>query len=179
MKTIYTIGYAMYRTPEEMIKDLRMFNVTCLVDVRSMPYSAIRPEFNYAKEFGARQEGDKFQNAEHAVDFDKFARTEEFLSGIQKLIRGTELGYVFVLMCAEKDPMECHRSILIGRHLKEIGFTVEHIRENARLENQEEMEIRAIGNQVSMFDDGNPIARFYREQGARIAYRGKPDSQPD
>lgn len=109
MKTIYTIGYAMYRTPEEMIKDLRMFNVTCLVDVRSMPYSAIRPEFNrealaeslkaagilyrnYAKEFGARQEGDKFQNAEHAVDFDKFARTEEFLSGIQKLIRGTELG---------------------------------------------------------------------------------------
>ena len=39
MKDIFTIGYVSYH-PEEMAKVLLSLGVSCLIDVRSSPYSA-------------------------------------------------------------------------------------------------------------------------------------------
>ena len=188
MRTVYTIGYSLFKSPDEMIDLLQTYGITCLIDVRSNPYSAYYADFNkeplaaklkqhnilyrnYAREFGARQTDPKYMNDEGQLDFDTFTQSEPFLDGVGKLISGIELGYTFVLMCAEQDPMECHRGIMIGKSLKELGFNVIHIVALKKTETQEELEVRGIGNQISMFDYDNPVERFYKEQGHKIAYR--------
>ena len=188
MKQIYTIGYSAFPKPEEMIDVIRYYSITCLVDVRSSPYSSYYVEFNreplaarlkkagilyrnYAREFGARQEDPRYLTPDGYLDFGKFTQSEAFLDGVGKLTGGIDLGYVFVLMCADKDPMECHRGIMIGKALKDLGFEVKHILEGNHLETQEEMELRVVGNQISMFDGDDAIGRFYREQAEKIAYK--------
>ena len=186
MMEIYTIGYVSY-TPEKMIKVLWAFGISCLIDVRSSPYSAYYKQFdrdilskklreagiiyrNYAREFGARQEDLRFFSDEGYLDFDLFTRSEQFHEGVDKVRKGMKLGYTFALMCAEKDPMTCHRAIMIGKNLKEQGFRVRHILYPDQIETQEEMEQRAIGNQLSFFPEER-IADFYREQNRKIGYR--------
>ena len=190
MKDIYTIGYISYQ-PEDMAKVLRNFGIGCLIDVRSSPYSAYCPQFNkeaiaevlhrngilyrnYALEFGARQENPRYYTTEGYLDFSVYTRTEQFLQGVQKIEQGMERGYLFALMCAEKDPMTCHRAIMIGKALKERGFAVKHIIYPDQIETQEEMEQRGIGDQLSFFSDEQRIEEFYQKQNRKIGYR--PDS---
>lgn len=63
------------------------------------------------------------------LDFTKFAQSEPFQQGVKKLRAGMERGYTFVLMCAEKPPIPCHRSILIARNLSLQGLCVVHLLE--------------------------------------------------
>ena len=190
MKEIFTIGYVSYE-PEEMAKVLKSFGVSCLIDVRSNPHSAYYTQFNrenisetlkqqgilyrnYQLEFGARQEDPRFYHRDGYLDFSVYTRSEQFLQGVQKIEQGMEMGYVFALMCAEKDPMTCHRAIMIGKALKERGFTVKHILYPDRIETQQEMEQRGLGDQLSFFPEEQRIEEFYREQNKKIGYR--PDS---
>ena len=190
MKEIYTIGYVSYQ-PEEMISVLSSRGISCLVDVRSNPHSAYYTQYNreqfsgllkangiiyrnYAAEFGARQENPVYYSKEGYLDFSKFTKSEAFKQGVQKLEKGMELGYVFVLMCAEKDPITCHRAIMIGKALKEQGIKVMHIHYPDRIETQEEMEQRGIGDQLSLFSDEQRIEEFYQTQNRKIGYR--PDT---
>ena len=184
---IYTIGYTPYQ-PEELLRALQRHGVSCLVDVRSNPHSAHYPAYNaevfsrqaaqagllyrnYAREFGARQEDPRFYTEEGYLDFERFIRSEAFLEGVEKLRRGMAMGYVFALMCAEKDPINCHRAIMIGRGLKDLGFEVRHILGPDGIETQAELEQRAIGDQISFFPEAERIEQFYREQNRRIGYR--------
>ena len=187
MREIFTIGYISYQ-PEEMAGVLRSFGVSCLIDVRSSPYSAHCPQFNkeaiaevmkrsgvlyrnYALEFGARQEDTRFYSPDGYLDFSVYTQSEQFLQGVQKIERGMERGYVFALMCAEKDPMTCHRAIMIGKKLKELGFAVKHILYPDQIETQEDMEQRGIGDQLSFFPEEQRIEDFYRKQNKKIGYR--------
>lgn len=188
MRQVYTIGYAGYESVREMIDVLKSLNIGCLIDVRSTPYSTYHADFNkeplakelrkegilyrnYASEFGARQKD--FVNGEGYVDYEAFARSERFAEGVRKVSKAIELGYAVVLMCAEKDPKDCHRGILIGREMKKAGFAVNHILYPAEIETQEEMEARCVNSQISMFDTEDPVERFYREQAKKISYRAE------
>ena len=190
MKEIFTIGYVSY-PPDEMAKVLLSFGVSCLIDVRSNPHSAYYTQYNkevfsevlkqhgilyrnYAYELGARQEDPRFFTSEGYLDFPKFTQSEQFQQGVKKIEQGIQMGYCFALMCAEKDPMTCHRAIMIGKALKEQGFTVNHIIYPDQIETQQEMELRGIGDQLSFFSDEQRIEEFYHEQNRKIGYR--PDS---
>jgi uncharacterized protein (DUF488 family) len=48
------------------------------------------------------------------------------------------------LMCAEKEPLECHRTLLVGRALYERGVEVKHILGNGGLETHESAMDRLI-----------------------------------
>ena len=187
MKEVYTIGYAGYESVQEMIEVAKSLNIGCLIDVRSTPYSTYHAEFNkeplskelqkagilyrnYANEFGARQKD--FINEEGFVDYEAFARSERFADGVRKVSKAIEMGYPVLLMCAEKDPKDCHRGILIGRELKKLGYSVKHVYK-AEVETQEEMEARCVDSQMSMFDQEDPVERFYREQAKKISYRAE------
>ena len=67
----------------------------------------------------------------------RLARTELFRKGIDRIRNGMR-EHRIALMCAEKDPLQCHRTILVARHLVEEGIAVEHIREDGRLESHDE-----------------------------------------
>ena len=191
--TIYTIGYTSFPI-DEFVRVVKEHGIGCIVDVRSVPRSAYYTDFdegflketlrenkilyrNYKREFGARQEDQAFYPHGY-LDFEKFAASEAFKEGIEKVDEGCRLGYTFALMCAEKDPFNCHRCILVGRKFKEHGYEVLHI-EKGKTETQEDIESRLLAhyfpnrNQLSLFDTRSEeelLEEAYRKRNAEIGY---------
>ncbi len=134
MNTIYTIGYTAFSI-DEFINILKIYNITCIIDVRSSAFSQFYQDYNkpvlkgrlkkenieyrnYVDEFGARQNEVTYYHSDGYLDFNKFLKSENFKLGVNKIEKGIKLGYSFCLMCAETDPINCHRSIMVGRGFK-------------------------------------------------------------
>ena len=192
-RNVYTIGYAGLNI-EKFVEALKSYKVTKLVDVRSTPRSQYFPNYNdmalgktlsangikYANwkhEFGARQEGMEFIT-NGIVDFEKFSKSEQFKLGLNKIEQLAESGEVVCLMCAEIDPVGCHRAILCGRGLHDAQFNVQHIigkrSGEAFLESHGDLEQRLVKlncKQLSLLGDDLVIA--YKKQNERIGYKPK------
>lgn len=196
---IYTIGYTGF-TREEMLKELFKRNINALIDVRSSPFSERYPDYNrvelaeflksngviyrnYSAEFGARQDDPEYYTSDGYLDFNKFATSKRFNDGINKIISSAQQHYKFVLMCAEKDPITCHRTILVAKAFYERGCHIIHILPNGKEKSQKDIEQELLDkyfprrDQIS-FDDMNCvtseeeyIAKAYTEQAKKIAYR--------
>lgn len=125
--SLFTIGYS-GRSMDDFIALLEEHKITALCDVRSLPYSSRNPEFNreslkkalksrnieyvfLGEELGARPKDPSCYTEGKAI-YQKIAATTLFKSGLERIKVGMEKGFVLALMCAEKDPMNCHRSIL-------------------------------------------------------------------
>ena len=175
-KKIYTIGYTTFDI-DNFIKELKEHKITCLVDVRSSPRSSYYKDFdsdvlesrlknegllyrNYAFEFGARQE-DKSLYPNGYLDFEIFSKTDNFKQGVKKLENGIKLNQTFALMCAEKDPYNCHRCIMVSRFLQDYEFEIVHIVGHNQFVTQKDIETRLINeyypkrNQYSLFLEDN------------------------
>jgi hypothetical protein len=79
------------------------------------------------------------------------------------------------LMCAESDPLECHRGILISRVLAAQGTPIMHIRADGNLEPHDIAErrlLRLFGlHEADLFrTEDQVLAEAYERQEARIAY---------
>ena len=183
---------------EAFLSTLKDHRVSLLVDVRSSPFSAYRPEYNqeplenrlrdhgiyyrnYAHEFGARQNDQKYYAQEGYLDFELFSKSDVFLSGVAKLCESMRRGYTFALMCAEKNPVDCHRAILVSRAFYERGYPVVHIMPDGASETQEDLNRSLIDqyfpnrNQLSLLeepqDDATLLQLAYRRRNAEIGYR--------
>ncbi len=195
-KIIYTIGYTTFDI-DDFIKELKELRITCVVDVRSYPKSSYYKDFdagalearlnkegilyrNYAYEFGARQE-DKSLYPNGYLDFELFSQTENFKKGVKKLEAGVKLNQTFALMCAEKDPYNCHRCIMVSRFLQEYDFEIIHVVARNQVVTQKEIESRLINeyypkhNQFSLFDDDNLsdeqcLLNAYRKRNKDIGF---------
>ena len=97
---IYTIGYTAFSI-NEFIEAIKKFGISCVIDVRSSPFSNYYADYNkdtlertlkehnilyrnYANEFGARQTNPMFYSGD-IVDFDKFIKSAQFLEGVSKI----------------------------------------------------------------------------------------------
>ncbi|MFN9398653.1 MAG: DUF488 family protein [Dolichospermum sp.] len=155
---IFTIGHSNH-TIETFIELLHQHQVTALVDVRSSPYSRRFPQFNQSAlktalktvniayvtlgdNLGARPR-DRNCYIDGMARYDLIAATEAFKVGLNRLIQGSEK-YQISLMCAEQDPIVCHRAILICPHLKNAGLEIYHIHKNGDLESNEDLENRVL-----------------------------------
>ncbi len=67
-------------------------------------------------------------------------------------------------MCAEKDPITCHRAILICQYLRDFDLDIHHILSNGDLESHFQLEDRLLESldllpkpqvQLSIFDEVN------------------------
>jgi uncharacterized protein (DUF488 family) len=188
--TIYTIGHSNYRI-ERFIELLGSASITAVGDVRSWPYSRMNPQFNreslkralrgeginyvfLGKELGARSE-DQTCYRDGQVQYDLLAQTQLFRQGIERVKEGAQT-FRIALMCAEKDPLECHRAILVGRELVEEGISVKHILADGRLEDHQHSidrlveQLRVPG--PDMFRSYQEVvADAYARQGHQIGYR--------
>jgi uncharacterized protein (DUF488 family) len=189
--TVFTIGHSTH--PQERFIDLlRRHDITALCDVRSNPFSRINPQFNLdvlkkvlpehgtkyiflGKELGARSD-DPACYEDGRVQYDRLARTELFRQGLARIQDGLNKGFRIALMCAEKEPLECHRTILVARHLAALGIDVQHIDENGDLESHNDA-LRRLAEMVDVPEQD--IFRrspeelqddAYRRQENRIAY---------
>lgn len=189
MKTLYTIGYSDFSI-ESFIATLKKNKINAVVDVRSQPYSKYKSEFNreilkdelnkqkiyyvFLGEYcGARTNDQKCYINAH-VDYKLLAQTENFQNGIKRILKGLEM-YTLTLMCAEKDPITCHRTILICRNLKQKKVTIKHIISENQIENHEDSEKRLlklfkIDEKSLFFDYDQLLNEAYDLQGKKIAY---------
>ena len=146
--TLFTIGHSTH-TETVFTGLLARHGVMAVCDVRSKPYSRLQPQFNrealreilrangiayvfLGRELGARSEDPGcYQNGR--VQYDRLARTDLFQSGIERVREGMSLHRI-ALVCAEKEPLDCHRTILIARHMEALGVDVRHIHADGSLE---------------------------------------------
>lgn len=193
-RVIYTIGHSDHPI-ERFMGLLKQHGITAIADVRSAPYSKFYPQFNkdalapslekeriaYAflgKELGARP-GDSAYYKNGQVDFDRIAEREEFKSGLARILKGSKK-YRIALMCAEKEPLDCHRTILICHALKHSGFSIKHILFNGTLEDHRDAEQRLLklaNCEQDLFNrDVNDTERLecaYKKRASEIAYRAE------
>lgn len=193
---IFTIGYAGFEI-EDFIKVLKEYHINSLIDVRSSPFSKFHSDYNklllcktlqerriiyrnYNREFGARQD-DKMYYPNGYLDFSMFTRSKIFKEGMHKIIKAIPLGYKFVLMCSEKDPINCHRTIMVGRAFFDNGISINHILSDGRIITQSDIETRLLDmyypdrDQLTLFGEQLSIEEMlqksYRFQNEKIGYR--------
>jgi len=186
---IYTIGYAAHAI-ESFIATLKKFNITAIADVRSQPYSRFKPEFNrenlkkalinnrieyvfLGDKIGARIKAPEcYKNGQ--ANYELISKHPLFQEGIDRLLKGMEK-YSIALMCAEKDPINCHRTILICKQLKKYKIQICHIIDSKTSENHTETEFRLMKlfhlEQPALFmKDSERLEEAYHRQGEKIAY---------
>ena len=147
-QTVFTIGHSTH-SQKYFIGLLSRHGITALCDVRSKPYSRVNPQFNreelkealrecgityvfLGKELGARSEDPScYENGK--VQYERLAQTDLFHQGLDRVQKGMK-EYRIALMCAEKEPLECHRTILVARCLAGLGLDVQHIHADGSLE---------------------------------------------
>jgi uncharacterized protein (DUF488 family) len=152
--TILTVGHSNHELGH-FLRILLANQVTAVADIRSEPYSGYNPQFgrealkssletsgiNYVflgEELGAHPKDPACYKG-NKVEYKLMAQTPLFKQGLKRVCSGSERHRI-ALLCAEKDPLLCHRSVLISRELEAAGKTVSHILEDGRLEtNQETM----------------------------------------
>jgi uncharacterized protein (DUF488 family) len=194
---ILTIGHSTHEI-EHFIGLLTLHSVTAVCDVRSHPYSKHNPQYNQkelkgalrrsgieyvflGRELGARS-GDPDCYVNRKVRYDRIALTPGFRQGLDRIEKGMEL-YRLALMCAEKDPLACHRAILVARHLEARGLEVRHILENGTIETHNET-MKGLSHQLGLSDQDlflskdQLTAEAYRIQGERIAYERPTPTRP-
>ena len=169
---------------------LSMHGITALCDVRSKPYSRMNPQFNreelqrslrehgigyvfLGRELGARSE-DPACYEDGKVKYERLARTELFKHGLERVQEGMKK-FRLVLMCAEKEPLGCHRTILVARHLEDLGIHVEHIHADGHLESHAAAlgrlaEMHNLSEQDMFHSPAELLTEAYCRQEERIAY---------
>ena len=198
---VYTVGHSNHPI-EEFLKLLVKHNINCVCDVRSMPYSRFTEQYNrenikeylsehnikylfFGEEFGARRE-EKGLLTDGMVDFEKVAKNEKFIKGINRIEKGLEKGYRIALMCTEKEPIECHRTILVSRNLYLKGMVILHILSDGTAVYHEKIEEELVEkyfpnrNLLSIFDMNESIdylKEAYKKANSDIGYRKEEDDE--
>lgn len=186
---IFTVGHSTH-TLENFVSLIEQQGVDAVADVRSVPYSRWQPQFNrenlaealktrgiayvfLGKELGARSDDPQcYENGQ--VQYRALAKTPLFQSGIKRVRDGSRHRRI-ALMCAEKDPLDCHRTILVARELVASGLNVTHILEDGSLEPHDET-LKRLSNQLrlpaqDLFLTPDELEdRAYAAQEQRIAY---------
>jgi len=124
------------------------------------------------RELGARRtEPECYINGK--VSYDRIAAEKVFTEGLERLRKGCE-SYRVAIMCAEKDPLDCHRTILVARHARAFA-AVAHIpcRWLARTHAAAEVRLRNLYGlaEADLFLPADQqLADAYTRRAADIAY---------
>lgn len=187
--TVYTVGHSTHSI-EKFLALLETNEITAIADVRSHPFSRHNPQFNketlasalkaagiayvfVGKELGARSDDPTCY--EHGqVQYDRLARTPLFRSGIERVLKGARQ-YRVAVMCAEKEPLDCHRTLLVARALEREGASIRHILADSQIEEQDETMSRLLEMvnlpQEDMFRTRDQLVdEACRLQECRVAY---------
>lgn len=156
--SIYTIGHSTHEQ-DAFLRLLQMHSVAAVADVRSSPFSRMFPHFNretlrailrqadiqyvfMGDCLGGRPD-DAGCYIGGQVDYERVALLPAFQQGLDRLVQGAD-EYRISLMCSEKDPITCHRMLLVSRHLAKRHVDVQHILSDGALESQADAECRMM-----------------------------------
>lgn len=186
---VLTIGHSTH-TWDRFVALLHGAGITAIADVRSSPYSRHAPQFSrdslvanlrdvgiayvfLGKELGGRP-ASRTLFCGGVADYERMAATTEFAAGLDRVIEGGNR-YRIALMCAERDPLDCHRCLLIGRRLRERGLEVGHILADGTIQPHQAIETRLLAvTRVSGDDMFAPpaerLSHAYRARSRKVAF---------
>jgi len=156
---LFTIGHSNLEIAD-FLAVLAAHGVRTLCDVRSRPASFRFPQFNrepleaglysagiqyefLGKTLGGRPADPRVYREDGLVDYAARRRAPEFAEGLERALALSRAS-VAALMCAEEDPLQCHRFLMICPALLERGVSPVHIRRGGALESQSEAEDRLL-----------------------------------
>jgi uncharacterized protein (DUF488 family) len=172
MNPVKTIGHSNHPI-ERFMALLKAGGVGRLVDVRSTPWSRRHPQFgqkNLARSLADAgiayvHEGAALGGKPQAGgSYDQLAARPEFKAALDRVIDGAQHA-VQCLMCAEKEPLDCHRTVLVSRRLAERGVKIEHLLADSGIRFHHEVEETLLGKEAApdLFEDRTArLARAWR-----------------
>jgi uncharacterized protein (DUF488 family) len=192
--SVFTIGHSNHAA--EVFRGLLLrHGIEEVMDVRSSPHSRYNPQFNrralkaalvetgvgyvfMGAELGGRPAAPSCYDGEGRVQYDRLAETDAFRAGIRQVIQRAGERRL-ALMCSEKEPLDCHRTLLVARALDGAGVAVAHILADGALEPHE----RTMDRLLAAWDlhpDGDLfrrreelVAHAIALQARRVAYVSK------
>jgi len=187
--SVFSIGHSNH-TLEKFAELLRAHNINAVADVRSDPYSRFNPQFNreslqvglekngiryvfLGRELGARSE-DRRLYEKGRVSYARLAETVPFRQGISRVIFGAR-DFRIALMCAEKEPLECHRTLLVSRALADQGLSIGHIHADGVVESHDDamarlLDLTGLPREDLFLSKKNLIAEALSAQEKKVAY---------
>jgi uncharacterized protein (DUF488 family) len=182
---VFTIGHSNH-SAERFLRLLKQYEIEVVVDTRSHPYSRHVPRFNVRAleaalskagvgylflgcELGGRPEGEEYYDDNGRVDYALLGCSGPFLDGISRLEKEIHARTV-ALLCSEENPIHCHRRLLVGRALEELGFALRHIRGDGSIQ----VEGETNGGQPMLFPESEARPRKSIRSASRK--RGRPSS---
>ncbi len=185
---IHTIGHSNHSIAR-FLDLLQGAGIDCVADVRSLPSSRRNPQFSQkplasmlkdagveywflGDALGARPKDQNcYENGK--VSYARIAASPAFREAIGALIEASHAKRIAV-MCAEKEPLECHRTLLVGRALAQRGTALQHILANGSIEPHADTEqrlLRLAKEHVDLFADRDAaLARAYDKRSKQMAY---------
>lgn len=151
-KAILTLGHSNHEAAY-LIDLVRMNAVDTVVDVRSHPFSRYNPQFNEAalrdtlntagmnylkrsRDLGGRPRQDACYDENGRVVYARVAQLPGFQAALEQVV-DTAAHRTVALLCTEREPLQCHRTLLIAHELRRAGRAVEHIAADANRETHE------------------------------------------
>ena len=189
--SVFTIGHSTHGI-KAFITLLQRYGITEVADVRSAPYSRFNPQFNreplayslaacgieyafFGLELGGRpDDASCYENGR--VRYNRVSNTRSFQRGIERVVQDMT-SHCVVLMCAEKEPLECHRALLVAQVLQARGITVKHILADGGAESHAAAMDRLLAihdhlEQEDLFEERNE--RIERAIASQIEQMHKP-----
>jgi len=189
---LFTIGHS--NLPADRFAALLAgAGVTALVDVRSVPFSRRFPWFfgkRLAEQLGRNgvsytamgetlggRPSDPTLYCDGVADYEAMASRPAFRAGLDRVTAEARRQRV-CLMCAEREPLDCHRCLLVARALAERGVSIGHILVNGTIEPHATTEERLLGlaakQGADLFQDRTArLADAYRRRASGVAARAK------
>jgi uncharacterized protein (DUF488 family) len=189
---LFSIGHSNIPA-DRFLAMLQNAGVNAIADVRSAPHSRFFPWFSRQRlatqlgesgiaytfmggALGGRPR-DEHLYCDGIADYEAMATQAEFRDGLQHLIDAVAQSRI-CLLCAEREPLDCHRCLLVARHLAENGLAVGHILHDGTIEPHTVTERRLLAlddNDCDLFDAGQAtrLAAAYRRRAMAVAFRQK------
>lgn len=187
--TIYTVGHSTHEI-ETFLELLAKHEISAVADVRSTPASRFNPQFNrealkaalgrvsigyvyLGRELGARSD-DPNCYVDGKVQYERLAKTPAYGAGIERLMTG-RADHRIAIMCSEREPLDCHRTVLVTESLFALGVPVVHILGDGALEPHDETrsrlrEIHGLAEPDLFHSTEQLVAQALSRQEERIAY---------
>jgi uncharacterized protein (DUF488 family) len=197
-KCVLTVGHSHHELPR-FLELLRLAGLRTVADVRSQPVSRRHPHFSRPELepalkasgiayvflgdlLGGRPSQPSLYDDEGRVDYERLRATESFQRGLERICQRQESHHI-ALLCAEEDPLDCHRGLMIAPALVERGIRPAHLRGDGRIESMTEMEDRLLTLTkldglftLSAEDRRAALEEAYRVMARRKAFRLRPDA---
>ncbi len=188
------IGHSNY--PLEQFKEmLQRENSSVLYDIRLMPFSRYVPQFNktslpdelakwgieykYRKDLSPRVEGDEPVFDKKGFNYQKALSKPRINNGLKEIFEDNAVTKNVAIMATKREPIECHRFLVLSPILKNMGHVVNHILPNETIDNDiyEEKLIKTLQRRVKrktfILPNENDILYFaYFAQAEKIAKIG-------